>query len=951
MSASATMNHRREPVTMREQPTSSSLSRPGVRLLGRALVLAGLAVAAPGCGDGPICASDLALFITSPDDGTTFRMGEQATVDVMVRTNLNAGELVELRMFADFGIEFRYTGRVDDAGVASFPFLSLFPGPLRFEAKGYTAQCGTVEDVVEVDVLVGSSCLLATSEAPAYNPHYDPLPVLDISRDTNLLTDGLQADVDVWTLPFYQVELTVVDLETGLTTSAGVRDTDGGGLARYTLTVPEGAQALEARCYALDGSDESVSERLSAYVDTVAPSCLLLSPDPSITLTPADDADGDPSNGMQIEIEGLVEDWDGDVVPLPPRFLVGQVYYEGSEVDENDTSRVTVTLEGEGAHTLGIVHADRAGNGCSEIWTINFEPPSLEMRVASRHSLRLSWTAPSINGDEAASSYELRLSDEPIDAGNFDFSGFPVENPPVPGAPGTLESFKFRVVSGETYYAALMATGPLGDHRFVGAAGPVVPDFDRTDTVLPVAPDEGTNALGYQVAAGDFNGDEFGDVAVSAPFKAVNGQSGAGAVYVYFGAPAGLDTTPGVVIEGSVANEQLGNGLTAIRWNDDAVDDLAIGVPGANEFDGRVLVFFGGADFIGGSAGVTIQATQAAGDWFSSSLLGFALARAHFDDDTREDLVITAPGGGNGNGGAVVVYGGATGTSIELSSQSAVGSGDAVALVLEDPDPGSIFVDPPAPFFGHYVFPLGRTQGANDTDDDIGVAYTEKNAAVVFRGRARPASPGVTLASFDQARDLEIRRSSSTDTSSRFGSSMGTFMDLNGDGAREIVVGMWRDGNNLGRVEIYDGDRVGVHNASLIRLRSIAVGPGLCSSNCGVGSAVVNNTAGLVDPDFDGDDVEDLMIVSGMGTDALTMLVWYGNQFPTNPDIAVGSANHVITAPDVFQASAIGDSDASPITAAWIGDVNGDGLEDMCWADWSANDRDGAFVVLYDDGL
>jgi hypothetical protein len=79
--------------------------------------------------------------------------------------------------------------------------------------------------------------------------------------------------------------------------------------------------------------------------------------------------------------------------------------------------------------------------------------------------------------------------------------------------------------------------------------------------------------------------------------------------------------------------------------------------------------------------------------------------------------------------------------------------------------------------------------------------------------------------------------------------------------------------------------------------------------------------------------------------------VWFGNQIPAIADIVVGSANHVVTAPDVFQAAAIGDSDGSPITATWVGDVNGDGLEDMCWADWSANGRDGAFVVLYDDGL
>jgi hypothetical protein len=959
MSAFATTNHRREPVTMREQPTSSSLSRPGGRArLGRVLLLAGLAAAAPACGDGPICASDLVLFITAPDDGGAFLDVDYGLpgiqTDVMVRTNLHATELVDLRMIDESGFESRFTGRVDDAGTVSFPFITLPPGRVRFEARGYTSQCGSVEDAIEVQVAFGTGCDVQLGVQPVSNPYYAPLPVLDFLRDSNVDASGFQADVDVQTLPGYGVELSVIDLETGVPTFAGERVTDGSGLARYTLTIPEGAQALEARCVAPDGASDTVSERISAYVDSQTPGCFLMLPNPFGDLTPSDDIDGDPSNGLQIEMVGEVEDLDqSGVTPLPPLFSVDGVLFEGSEVDEQGESRVTVTLEGAGLYLLGIVSQDRAGNVCGEVWSIDYVEEGLVMSVVSRSSVRLTWVAPAMDGNTPASAYELRFSDVPIDASNFDFTGFPIEVLVSPAEPGALESFETSVIPGDTYYAALMATGQFGERRFLGAVGPVVPDFDRTDTFVPASPEDGNKALGYQVAAGYFNDDLYADVAVSAPFTPVSGQNGAGTVYVYFGGPAGLGSEPDVTIEGSGANDQLGNGLTAIRWNDDGFDDLAVGVPGANEFDGRVLVFLGGAGFGGNGpadADVTIDATPAAGDWFASSLLGFALARARFDSDGREDLVITAPGGGNGNGGVVVVYGGATGTSIELSSQTAVGSGDAVALVLEDPDPGSIFVDPPAPFFGHHVFLLGRTQGASDLDDDIGVAYTEKNAAVVFRGRARPASAGVTLAGFDAARDLEIRRTSSTDTSSRYGSSMGTYADLNNDGARELVVGMWRDGNNLGRVEIYDGDRVGVHNASAIRLRSISAGPGLCTSDCGVGSAVINNAAGMADPDVDGDGVEDLLIVSGMGTGALTMHVWFGSQFPANPDIVIGSANHVVTAPEVFQAAAIGDNDASPITASWIGDINGDGHEDLCWADWSVSERDGAFMVLYDDG-
>ncbi|HWN68805.1 MAG TPA: hypothetical protein VNM90_14305, partial [Haliangium sp.] len=170
------------------------------------------------------------------------------------------------------------------------------------------------------------------------------------------------------------------------------------------------------------------------------------------------------------------------------------------------------------------------------------------------------------------------------------------------------------------------------------------------------------------------------------------------------------------------------------------------------------------------------------------------------------------------------------------------------------------------------------------------------------------------------------------------------------DGARDIVIGMWRDLANIGRIEIYDGDRIGVQNASQMRLRSITPAADLCGAGgCGLGSAIVNNAAGLIKPDVNGDGLEDLIVVGGMGSGRVSMLVWFGGSIPTTPDISSDTAHYVIDVP-AFEAGALGDSDATPMTALWAGDVNGDGLEDICWSDWSASDGDGAFVVLYDDG-
>lgn len=957
MSACATMNHRKEPLTMRAEITSSVLSPPGGRLrLGRVLMLAGLAALAPGCGDGPICASDIAVFITAPDDGSSFwdvddgQPGTQS--DVVVRTNLRQSEQVELRVTDQLGSQQVFVTAADESGTATFAFVTLPEGNVTLAATGITEQCGSGQDVIDIEVGATIGCEMVLREPTIPSDFYAPLQVLNGSVDANPSIEGFQGTVDIFTQPGFLVDLRTINLENGGTISEGTLNADATGWVSYDITLADGERGLQTMCATPDDAVETTTNIFSVYVDTKAPTCVLLSPAIGTQLTPADDSDGDPANGTQIELIGQVDDDDaGGAEPLLPLFVVNAVAFEGAPVDAEGKSSVTVTLEQEGSFLLGVEAQDRAGNLCFDLWDFEYSAASLQMQAASRQSARLSWVSPDITGfGTRATSYLLRIAQEPIDEFNFDDVGDVVDAVPAPAAPGTVESMLIEgLTPGVAYYAALMAESEFG-RKFIGAAGPVLPEFDVTGAIGPVAPDDGDNGLGYQVAAGDFNDDAFGDLAVSAPFKSVNGQAGAGAVYVYFGGPDGVGTTPDVTIEGSAAGDQLGNGLTSLDWNNDAIDDLAVGAPFAGGGNGRVRVFLGGFDFAaGGSPNVAIDSSSAAGNWLAFSGLGFALTRARFDGDGRDDLIMTAPGGGNGNGGVVVLYGGATAASIVLSSQSAAGSGDAVAVVLQDPDPDSISTMPPGPFFGHYVFPLGHTEGASDADDDIGVAYTEKNALVVFRGRAKPASPGVTLASFG-ARDLEIRRPSG-DPSTRFGTAMGSIADINGDGARDIVVGMWRDLANIGRIEIYDGDRVGVQNdVNLIRLRSITPAADLCGTGgCGLGSAIVNNAAGLIKPDVNGDGLEDLIVVGGMGSGRLRMLVWFGGSIPTARDISSDTAHYVIDAP-AFQAGALGDSDATPITALWAGDVNGDGLEDICWSDWSATDGDGAFVVLYDDG-
>jgi len=111
--------------------------------------------------------------------------------------------------------------------------------------------------------------------------------------------------------------------------------------------------------------------------------------------------------------------------------------------------------------------------------------------------------------------------------------------------------------------------------------------------------------FGAAFAVGDFDGDNFDDLAIGCPGTEVNGNAGAGEVIIVYGAASGLDTsrhislnqdTPGV--EGDAeAGDQFGSSLTSGDYNGDNVDDLIVGVHGEDigiiSDAGLIQIFWG----------------------------------------------------------------------------------------------------------------------------------------------------------------------------------------------------------------------------------------------------------------------------------------------------------------------------------------------------------------------
>jgi hypothetical protein len=196
---------------------------------------------------------------------------------------------------------------------------------------------------------------------------------------------------------------------------------------------------------------------------------------------------------------------------------------------------------------------------------------------------------------------------------------------------------------------------------------------------------EANDSFGSALAAGDFNGDDFYDLAVGVPQEDIGNPliSGAGAVNILYGSASGLSSTgarflnqDSTDIEGAAeSNDNFGSSLAAGDFDGDGSDDLAVGVPyediEAVDDAGAVNILYGSAkglssvdDQIWHQDSPDIEGVAESGDNF-----GNALAAGDFDGDGSDDLAIGAVGEDLGDpavigaGAANVLYGSASGLS------------------------------------------------------------------------------------------------------------------------------------------------------------------------------------------------------------------------------------------------------------------------------------------------
>jgi hypothetical protein len=306
---------------------------------------------------------------------------------------------------------------------------------------------------------------------------------------------------------------------------------------------------------------------------------------------------------------------------------------------------------------------------------------------------------------------------------------------------------------------------------------PAGPASARTlATLLGATP--GDTFGGAAAAAGDLNGDGFGDLIVGAYQCDARGLD-AGRAYVYFGGRT-VDAKPDLYLTGEAAGDLFGVSVaSAGDVNGDGFPDLIVGAHendamGANS--GRAYIFYGGpaAD----SKADVVLSGEAAGDAF-----GYSVASAgDVNGDGNADVIVGAYENSAKAGGAGRVYVFFGGASMDNSPD----------LVFTGADAGD--------YFGISVASAGDLNG--DKFGDVIVGAYQNDTAGRDAGRAYVFLGGPHA---DDRPDLILGGAAAGDA---FGFSVATAGDVNKDGFGDVIVGAYHNdagGLDAGRAYIYFG--------------------------------------------------------------------------------------------------------------------------------------------------